>query len=142
MSLYKVLLLWRSINIVEKRLWQSSPFNTFNSSLKTMTPSQAYEVIIFILNKIFLNRLYVHVGPHVTFIRSGHVNFMCNLREKSWYIMMMFMNSISNTVYYYTSRNWDWMIFFIQIYNVSILMAYISELSFYFWKMTFYMHSA
>lgn len=62
-------------------------------------------------------------------------------REKSWYIMM-FMNSISNTVYYYTSRNWDWMIFFIQIYNVSILMAYISELSFYFWKMTFYMHSA
>lgn len=62
-------------------------------------------------------------------------------REKSWYIMM-FMNSISNTVYYYTSRNWDWIIFFIQIYNVSILMAYISELSFYFWKMTFYMHSA
>lgn len=62
-------------------------------------------------------------------------------REKSWYIMM-FMNSVSNTVYYYTSRNWDWMIFFIQIYNVSILMAHISELSFYFWKMTFYMHSA
>lgn len=62
-------------------------------------------------------------------------------REKSWYIMM-FMNSVSNTVYYYTSRNWDWMIFFIQIYNVSILMAYIFELSFYFLKMTFYMHSA
>lgn len=42
-----------------------------------MTPSQAYEVIIFILNKIMLNKLYVHVGPQVTFIRSGHVSFMC-----------------------------------------------------------------
>lgn len=42
-----------------------------------MTPSQAYEVIIFILNKIILNRLHVHVGPHVTFIRSDHVNFTC-----------------------------------------------------------------
>lgn len=77
---------------------------------------------------------------HMLLLLGVAISVLC-AREKSWYIMM-FMNSVSNTVYYYTSRNWDWMIFFIQIYNVSILTAYISELSFYFWKMTFYMHSA